>query len=83
MQTLDCVSGLHNCLEYSQLPLVFIDESMETQKKSPLLLKWKAILRLNGALWLAGLEYVRFVINNNNKNNNSNNNNNNNNDNNK
>ena len=23
MQTLDCVSGLHNCLEFSQLPLVF------------------------------------------------------------
>ena len=23
MQTLDCVSGLHNCLDFSQLPLVF------------------------------------------------------------
>ena len=35
METLDCVSGLHNGLEYSQLPLVFIlDQAVETRKTS-------------------------------------------------
>ena len=33
MQTLDCVSGLHNRLEFSQ-PSSCLDEAMQTWKKS-------------------------------------------------
>ena len=32
MQTLDCVSGLNNCLEFAQLSMC-LDEAMKTQKK--------------------------------------------------
>ena len=31
MQTLDCVLGLHNCLEFSQ-PLLCLYQAMQTQK---------------------------------------------------
>ena len=37
MQTLDFVSGLHNCLEFSQ-PLSCLYQAMQTQEKSFLLL---------------------------------------------
>ena len=33
MQTLDCVSGLHNFLKFSQPPLVFRWEYVNTEKK--------------------------------------------------
>ena len=33
LQTLNCVTGLHNCLEFSKLPLC-LDEAMYTGKKS-------------------------------------------------
>ena len=36
MQTLDFVSGLHNCLEFSQ-PLSCLYQAMQTQEKSFLL----------------------------------------------
>jgi len=39
MQTLDYVSGLHNCLEFSQ-PSSCLDEAMLTRKKGALLVKW-------------------------------------------
>ena len=37
MQTLDVVSGLHNCQEFSQ-PLECLYQAMQTQEKSLLLL---------------------------------------------